>query len=76
MKKILFLLLLPCALCAQYRPDWHQYAAWTAIGASGALHGAREAYHAQPNVFERYGASKAGFWGSEAWKRNYYHNDP
>ncbi|GIW57699.1 MAG: hypothetical protein KatS3mg083_644 [Candidatus Dojkabacteria bacterium] len=43
----------------------------------GVLWGLREAYHADPEVFERlYGVCPESFWGSEAWKRNYYNNDP
>lgn len=47
------------------------------MGISGVLHGAREAYHADPYVFERgFGAAPESFWGHDAWKRNYYGNDP
>ena len=44
---------------------------------SGVLHGAREAYHADPYVFERgFGVAPSSFWGSDAWKRNYFQNNP
>lgn len=52
-------------------------ATWVAYAISGIAHGAGEAYHADPTVFEkRFGASDRSFWGSEAWVRNYEGNDP
>lgn len=49
---------------------------WGLFAAAGVLHGAREAYHADPYVFERvYGVHSESFWGSDAWKRNYHGND-
>lgn len=36
------------------------------------MQGCREAYHADPRVFERkFGAAPMSWWGSEQWKRNY-----
>ncbi len=50
---------------------------WGAYAVAGILHGGREAYHAQPNVFEkRLNAAPLSFLGSEQWKRNYYDRNP
>jgi hypothetical protein len=44
-------------------------AVWIGYGVAGILHGGREAYHAQPNVFEKaFNAAPLSFWGSEQWK--------
>ena len=52
-------------------------ATWVAYAISGISHGAGEAYHAEPYVFEkRFGASYQSFWGSQSWVRNYEGNDP
>ena len=52
-------------------------AVWIGYAVSGILHGGREAYHAQPNVFEkRLNAAPLSFLGSEQWKRNYYDRNP
>lgn len=52
-------------------------AVWIAYAAAGILHGGREAYHAEPTVFEtRFGVAKQSFFGSEQWKRQYYNRDP
>lgn len=57
--------------------DGAQIAIWVGFAMSGIAHGAREAYHAEPTVFEtRFGASDRSFWGSESWVRNYEGNDP
>lgn len=57
--------------------DGKQFAVWGLFAASGMLWGAREAYHADPYIFERvYGVESESFWGSDAWKRNYTDNDP
>lgn len=50
---------------------------WGAYAVAGILHGGREAYHAEPTVFEkRLNAAPLSFWGSEQWKRQYYNRDP
>ena len=50
---------------------------WGAYAIAGILHGGREAYHAEPTVFEkRFGAAPQSFFGSEQWKRNYFNRDP
>lgn len=52
-------------------------AVWIAYFAAGVLHGGREAYHAEPTVFEkRFNAAPLSFFGSEQWKRQYYNRDP
>lgn len=57
--------------------DGKQCAIWGIFALSGVAHGMREAYHADPYVFETtWNADKDGFWGSDAWKRNYHGNDP
>ena len=48
-----------------------------AYAVAGILHGGREAYHAEPTVFERrFNAAPLSFFGSEQWKRQYYNRDP
>ena len=43
--------------------------------AAGVLHGGREAYHADPNVFEKHwGVGSNSFFGSASWTRKYYTN--
>ena len=57
--------------------DGKQFTLWSMFAASGVLHGMREAYHADPFCFERhYGVSPTSWAGSDAWKRNYYANNP
>lgn len=57
--------------------DGKQLTAWGALALSGVAHGMREAYHADPYIFEdSWNANPDGFWGSDAWKRNYHNNDP
>lgn len=57
--------------------DGKQAAVWGLFALSGVAHGIREAYHADPYLFERRnGVEPTSFWGSDSWKRNYYHNDP
>ena len=52
-------------------------AVWIAYAVAGILHGGREAYHAEPTVFERrFNAAPLSFFGSEQWKRNYFDRDP
>lgn len=51
--------------------------AWGGYLIAGILHGGREAYHAEPTVFEkRFNAAPLSFFGSEQWKRQYYNRDP
>lgn len=50
---------------------------WGGYLIAGVLHGGREAYHAEPTVFEkRLNAKPLSFFGSEQWKRNYFDRDP
>ena len=57
--------------------DGKQFVTWGAFAVSGMMWGAREAYHADPYVFERtYDVHPESFWGSDAWKRNYKDNNP
>lgn len=52
-------------------------AVWIGYAVAGILHGGREAYHAEPTVFEkRFNAAPLSFWGSEQWKRQYFNRDP
>lgn len=52
-------------------------AVWISYAIAGILHGGREAYHAEPTVFEkRFNAAPLSFFGSEQWKRQYYNRDP
>lgn len=58
-----------------YRITWKKVALFSLMGFSGALHGAREAYHADPTVFERhFNAHPYGFGGSHEWERKYVGN--
>lgn len=53
------------------------YLTWGMFATAGIMWGAREAYHAEPTVFERrFNAGKTSWWGSEQWKRNYWGNNP
>lgn len=57
--------------------DGKLYATWFAYAGAGVAHGMREAYHADPYVFEnRWGVGSESFFGADAWKRNYYGNNP
>ncbi len=50
---------------------------WGGYLVAGILHGGREAYHAEPTVFEkRFGVSSTSWFGSEQWRRNYVDLDP
>lgn len=50
---------------------------WGGYLIAGVFHGGREAYHAEPNVFEkRFGVSSTSWFGSEQWRRNYVDFDP
>ena len=52
-------------------------AVWVSYAVAGILHGGREAYHAEPTVFEkRFGVSSTSWFGSEQWRRNYVDLDP
>ena len=56
--------------------DGEQWATWGAFALSGAMWGMREAYHADPYVFEkRWRVGETSFFGSDAWLRNYKNND-
>lgn len=52
--------------------DGKQFMAWGLLFVSGISSGIREAYHADPYIFEkRWGVGENSFWGSDAWERNY-----
>ena len=52
-------------------------AVWIAYAAAGILHGGREAYHAEPGVFEkRFNVAPLSFFGSQQWRRQYFNRDP
>lgn len=56
--------------------DGKQFAIWSVFAISGIAHGMREAYHADPYVFEtQWKVLEKSFWGSDAWIRNYNGND-
>lgn len=56
--------------------DGKQLATWGLFAISGFSHGIGEVYHADPYIFEkRHGVASESFFGSDAWKRNYYNND-
>ena len=57
--------------------DVKQFTLFFISGLSGIAHGMREAYHADPYVFETgFGSKSESFFGSDAWKLNYFNNDP
>lgn len=59
----------------KYRITFGKVATWTGYSIAGVAWGMREAYHADPFVFEvRWGATPRSFFGSRAWERNYYGN--
>ena len=48
---------------------------WGTMAIAGSLHGAREAFHADPTVFERkWHSGPYSFFGSHQWERNYETN--
>ena len=50
---------------------------WASYIVAGVLHGGREAYHAEPTVFEkRFGVSETSFFGSKQWVRQYQDSNP
>lgn len=52
-------------------------AVWISYAIAGILHGGREAYHAEPTIFEkRLNAAPQSFWGSQQSVRQYYDRDP
>jgi len=65
-------LLLALSASAQYRPN---VPALLGFAVGGSAWGAREAYHADPRVFERaFGVGPYHFLGSNAWERQYFGN--
>lgn len=57
--------------------DGKQIASWSLFLLSGVAHGIGEEYHKDTHIFERtYGVDPLSFWGSKAWMRNYYGNNP
>lgn len=57
--------------------DIKQSSLFLAAAITGIAHGLREAYHADPYIFEnKWGVGNESFWGSDAWKRNYYGRIP
>lgn len=66
---------LPEAKSAGYEFTPRKVLGWGLFAIAGAAHGYTDAYHADPNVFERrWGADDYGFFGSNAWERNYKGN--
>jgi len=58
----------------EYTQTWDgkQFLLFFISGISGIAHGMREAYHANPYVFEElWGVDQYSFFGSDAWIRNY-----
>lgn len=52
--------------------DGKQITSWGLFAISGIAHGAREAYHADPYVFEHnFDVGEYSFWAAKAWLRNY-----
>lgn len=76
MKHLLFIFLLaPLFLNAQYKITPEKIFTWSAFSISGALYGAREAYHSDPYIFEKkWDVDKYSFFGSKQWERNYHGN--
>lgn len=64
------------AACQQpYKVTPAKVATWVGFGIAGATWGAREAYHADPTVFEeKWGVDEYSFFGSKAWERQYTGN--
>lgn len=67
---------LPADAPLPYRVTMGKAAGFGLCFLGGFVHGMREAYHAEPKVFElRFGAKPDGFFGSESWKRKYHDYD-
>jgi hypothetical protein len=62
--------------CAKWFTAW-DVVGYAAAGVGGYTMGLREAFHADPTIFERrWGKAPTSFWGSEGWRRKYHDNDP
>jgi len=62
--------------CATWFTAW-DVVGYAAAGVGGYTMGLREAFHADPRIFERkWGVSPTSFFGSEGWRRKYHDNDP
>lgn len=72
---ILFIIFPIVSYAQRYKVTWNKVGTWTAMGVSGAMWGAREAYHADSRVFEKkFKVGEYSFWGSQQWQRNYVNN--
>ena len=57
--------------------DGKLYVTWLAYAGAGVCHGMREAYHADPYVYEReWNVGNESFAGSDAYKRAYFGRNP
>lgn len=75
MKHIIILLLLSSPLYGQYKITPKKILTWSTFAVGGSVWGMREAYHADPYVFEKkWRVNPYSFWGSKAWERNYVGN--
>lgn len=67
---------LPTDAPQPYRVTMAKAAGWGLCFLGGFTHGLREAYHAEPGIFERrFGAKPDGYFGSQSWKRKYHDYD-
>lgn len=56
---------------------WKDFAGYSCFVLAGIANGGREAYHAEPTIFEnRFGAGKTSWFGSESWRRKYKGLEP
>lgn len=65
------------AACAQeaYKVTPAKVGIWLGYGVAGSMWGAREAFHADPTVFERrWNVGEKSFFGSQSWQRQYEGN--
>lgn len=75
MKQIIILLLLSSPLYGQYKITPKKILTWSTFAAGGTIWGMREAYHADPYIFEKkWGVDEYSFWGSKQWERKYVGN--
>lgn len=56
---------------------WKDFAGYAILATAGAANGMRDAYVAEPSIFQsRFGASKNGWFGSESWRNKYKNGNP
>ena len=75
LKKVLTMATISAAIVnPQHAPSQNLPKSIALCAVGGILQGGREAFHADPKVFDRLGAKEYGFFGSQQWQRKYEGN--